>query len=222
MAPYANAQPNVDQYRASPGCRESKVKVDSLDALTLSEYEQYVKDRRCKCLGEDCSTPVIQDGDVRTFKIYEGYDLDGNDYKTIKEVTQSTCINACKNDRRCVAFSWDKWNSYCFLKASVPAKLRVEPSSVAAVISTRQQPPVSEAAILIEAYKSAVFRDKGYSEITGRTAGQCESACTADRECEVYTYITTSRLCKLIRRPDEYFRLRDGSADSGVKRQKAP
>jgi len=235
VAPSAMAQ-SVD-YRASVGCRDAKV--DVLDDLTLAQYEQYVRDRRCKCLNiceasvlpnpapqpvtQPAPQPTSQPASApRKFKIYEGRDLNGDDYSRANNVSQQACVKACSDDRRCVAFTWDKWNRVCFLKERVPSALRIDPQSISLVLASAGQPKVSSARAAMERFYKAEFKDKGYSEFQSPSFDRCEAACEREEKCEAFSYVKGPKLCKLISKPDEYFRLPSNTVDSGVKRQAAP
>lgn len=230
-------------HAANIGCEEAKVDVD-IDSFSLSRYQEFVRERRCKCLkiAEACAQapepPRPADPpppNTRAFRLYDGRDIDGYDYKRMLRTSQEACIEACKQDRQCIAFSWDRWNDYCFLKHTVPPVVRIDPAAVSAVATTATQPTDSNSPTVIEPFLDAEFRDKPYSEFTAGSYGECERACRDDRDCEVFTYVTNSRSCKLIRRPYEYYRLGPRAernrtdcvrgvlaACSGVKRQRAP
>lgn len=208
-------------YRASVGCRDAKV--DIVDDMTLAQYEQYVRDRRCKCLNI-CDKPSLETtgGTLPTFRIYESYDLEGGDYRRINDVSQQTCSTYCGDDRRCIAFAWDKWNRVCFLKDRVPGSLRVDPQSVSVVLASARQPNVWSAPVVIERFRNAEFRDAAFNRIQGSSFERCQSACENNARCEAFSYVKGPQLCKLINKPDEYFRLNNNAVDSGVKRQSAP
>jgi hypothetical protein len=230
------------------GCEGVKVDVN-VDKLSLEQYQAFVKERRCKCLkiqSECASVPPVPPGpapdterrapaNTRTFTIHDGRDIKGLDYRIEKNTSQDACIELCKKDNRCVAFSWDRWNDYCFLKKAVPSMMRIDPASMSAVVSTERQPSVSDAPIVMERFFNAEFRDKAYEPIKDSSFGDCERRCLNDKRCEVFTYETAAKLCRLIRRPYEYYRLgpkaeKRTSSDcipervtacSGVKRQAA-
>lgn len=228
---------------ANIGCEEARVDVD-IDSLPLEKYQEFVRERRCKCLKIEAACaqvaqppkpPDIPPPNTRAFKLYDGRDIDGHDYRRMPKTSQDACIEACKQDRQCIAFSWDRWNDYCFLKHEVPPIVRIDPAAVSAVATSATQPTDSNAAIVMEPFLDAEFRDKPYDVSTVGSYTECERGCKDNRDCEVFTYVTNNKSCKLIRRPYEYYRLgvktvRNRTecvagglaACSGVKRQKAP
>jgi hypothetical protein len=145
---------------------------------------------------------------TRNFTLYDGRDVAGSDYRTItQDTSQDACIEQCKQDNRCVAFSWDRWNNYCFLKQAVPGLARIDPQSMAAVASGERQPSDSNAPLAIERFYNTEFRDKPYATTKDGSYGDCEHTCRTDSRCEVFTYQTQAKLCNLIRRPYQYYRL---------------
>jgi hypothetical protein len=200
------------QYRASVGCSDAKI--DSMSA------EASLDDLKCKCFDvcpDPRSPPPQKPVDNRKFKFHEGRDIDGNDFRTLREVNLKECVDNCQGDGRCTSFSFDKWNRYCFLKQTNPMVLRVEPNSIVAVAATAS-PVQSRAPIVMERFYNRIFRDQPYREVRNTSYEECESHCRGDDRCEVYAHAKAERTCKLITRPGEWWR--DTSADSGVKRQK--
>lgn len=202
------------QYRSSVGCPAAAVLNPD---ISLAELQ-------CKCF-KKCPTLPTTDSptttsppveDPRRFKTVEGRDIDGNDYRRVTNVNFEACVSECKNDNQCVAFSFDKWNRYCFLKHVIPDTLRIEPNSIVGVISTAS-PRDSNAPVRIERFRKKAFPDTPYKQLPASSLEQCEAACNSEDKCEVLTYAKTQNLCKLIARPGEWWR--DELADSGVKRQ---
>lgn len=239
------------------GCEGVKIEVN-VDALSLEQYQAFVKDHRCKCLKmeSECVAsapprpptppanaspvappkPPAPPPNTRSFTIYDARDIGGSDYKILKDGSQDSCIEQCKQDNKCVAFSWDRWNNYCFLKHAVPGTARTDPQSMAAVAKTETQPTDSKAPVVFEPFYNAEFRDTPYATTKESSYRDCERTCRDDNRCEVFTYRTEPRSCSLIRRPYQYYRLGDRSVKhsagdctsrnlavcSGVKRQRAP
>jgi len=196
------------QYRASVGC--SADKIDSLSAAaSLEELE-------CKCFNKCTSSTASPPTTTRKFRTYEGRDIDGTDYKIIKDINFEACISQCKGEDQCVAYSFDKWNRYCFLKNRVPSTLRIEPNSIVGVIAGAS-PAVSSSSVVIERYGNKAFPDSGYRQVAVASYDGCSATCMNEDKCEVFTFRKPDKVCNLIARPGEWWP--DSSADSGVKRQ---
>jgi hypothetical protein len=202
------------QFRASVGCPAEKIDNMSPNA-TLQDLE-------CKCFNKCPSSAPPTPGssqriNERRFTTYEGRDIDGHDYDRKIGVNFETCISHCKNDLQCVAYSFDKWNRYCFLKDAIPTVLRVEPNSIVGVVSSAS-PSVSASRVVIERYSNRIFNDPPFKQLQTASYKGCEDVCYSEDRCEVFTFVRADKLCKLIARPGEHFR--ENSTDSGVKRQK--
>ena len=67
-------------------------------------------------------TPAnAQDDLLRRLLITQDADYAGYDYQTLREVDQATCEQACLNDNRCRAFTYNTAATWCFLKSDFGA-----------------------------------------------------------------------------------------------------
>ncbi|MGH6815398.1 MAG: PAN domain-containing protein [Hyphomicrobiaceae bacterium] len=215
----AVAETSAQQYRASVGCPPEKI--DSLPPNSTLE------DLQRACFGQVTppkpppepkgKDPPPPPPPPRYFNFHEGRDIDGMDFRRLTKVIFETCVQECQSDRQCHAFSFDKWNRYCFLKHVTPTTLRIEPNSIVAVISTAS-PATSFAPTEMQRYRGRVFPESGFQQTKVSSFEDCETACESNGRCEVFSFLKGSRACRLIARPGEYFR--DANVDSGVKRQK--
>jgi PAN domain len=145
-------------YRAAIGCSS-----DKNDALRA---ETSLVELRCRCFNK---CPVVEPRipppliDNRRFTIYEGHDINGNDYRTEKNMNLEGCVKACEGEKQCVAFSFDKWNHWCFLKQVLPTALRLDPQSIVAILSTAKARQSGEP-VLIERYGNRQFFDQPFRE----------------------------------------------------------
>src|SRR6202043_4074151 len=103
--------------------------------------------------------PPLSPVNARVFTIYDGRDLYDAPYLTKQGITQNECIELCKQDNKCIAFSWDRWNNYCFLKRAAPATMRIDPQSMSAVAIGERQPTDSSATVEMEHFYNTEFRD---------------------------------------------------------------
>ena len=85
-------------------------------------------------------------------------------FERLPKVNYEQCVDACKADKRCSSFSFDKWNRYCFLKDTIPTEIRLEPSSIVAVMSGAT-PALSSAPRNSERFRNAAFYDQPYRQI---------------------------------------------------------
>lgn len=152
----------------------------------------------------------------KTFRLHPGKDLDGRDFKVLRGVNQQDCAATCRNENACLAYTYDRWNRFCFLKASAPTELRVEPRSVSAVVSTLS-PAISTKPVKTEVFRQRTFHDKGFQNTVEADYEGCRLRCERTVACEVFTFKLATRNCVLISQPGEHFK--DPGADSGVRRQ---
>jgi PAN domain len=212
------------QYRAGIGCPAWKI--DKMSAATSITQFECLCFNKCEGQGGQVEVAPIPPTSVplTLYHFYEGNDIDGNDLAVYKNTNLEACTSECKREPACKAFSYDKWNRWCFLKNSNPHEIRVEPNSIVAVISSAS-PRVSSAPLYIEKYPEAKFDDEPYRTSSNVSFEDCSAECESDKSCEVFTHFKHSRKCNFIRRPGEYFHhlgSERGSFDSGVKRQRPP
>jgi hypothetical protein len=150
------------------------------------------------------------------FRVYYNLDLEGGDLEILRQVDLPRCIAACRSNARCRAYSFDKWNRFCFLKAEV-RELRLNPRSVTGVPDNVAQPPRAESPITIERYRGKAFSGPGYRSLRSPFEA-CETACKNDKTCIAFTHQRNDNLCRLFDTAEEYFS--DQFADSGGKRQR--
>lgn len=213
------------QYRAQIGCPAEKIDAQSASAdITAIQCACFGEMPKYQCQCHDKCGPNDKESDdakpERRFLLYEGRDIDGYDLRVIRETNFDNCTEQCKTEARCRAFSYDKWNRWCFLKRNLPTELRIEPNSIVAV-PTNANITISSRPLVVLRYHNAVFLDPPYRAIDGISYEACRQRCKHDGHCEVFTYIKAQRQCRLIHRPSEYFR-NHPTADSGVKRQEPP
>lgn len=63
---------------------------------------------------------------AQKFKILDNYDLPGNDLRSpasdpsLREISAEACRQACRHDRKCTAFTYNRSAGWCFLKTGRP------------------------------------------------------------------------------------------------------
>src|SRR5262249_7719495 len=154
-----------------------------------------------------------------TFKTFNNRDSKGGDLKTLKEVDINACTAACRSDPQCKAFSYDKWNRWCFLKSRA-STLLLEPSSVMAIRNDVPTPDNSTTNAEMQRFKNKIFPGDGYKSVVATSYEACLPICKDDLSCVTFTFLKREERCKLFKTPNEYFS--DMNAESGVKRQTTP
>jgi hypothetical protein len=151
------------------------------------------------------------------YNTYENRDLDGGDFDIIKNVDLEKCTSACDGDSRCRAYSFDKWNRFCFLKNHIASFLRLDPRSVTGVREDIQAPPLATTSPKIEHYHNRAFPGAGYKALQTGQSETCEAACRGQDRCVAYTFHTKDRVCHLFDAATEY--LPAAGSESGAKVQ---
>ncbi len=162
-------------------------------------------------------TPTANVND--NFKTYDNFDLPMGDLRRLERIELSKCSAACESDRDCHAYSYDKWNKWCFLK-SKPTKLTLEPGSISAIRKNVNDPAQSDANIRIEPRASKAFEGSHYRTATVPSAEHCEQSCQRDLKCLGYTFFKESGNCDLFDDITTFSLNR--SATSGFKTQTPP
>lgn len=163
------------------------------------------------------AAPVIAGfRDPYQFIAYENQDVVGTELARIQGIDESSCAAKCEGEATCEAYTFDKWNSWCFLKGSVTG-LRLEPKAVSGLKPYYGEPARSDAAIDMVRYRGKYFPGSGYETHRASSMENCEQICRDDGHCMGFSYYSAEARCEAFATLGEYFS-RNG-ADSGVKTQ---
>ncbi|MGH6854589.1 MAG: tetratricopeptide repeat protein [Aestuariivirga sp.] len=133
-----------------------------------------------------------------------------------KTASAAACEKSCAANKDCEAFSFDVWDSVCFLKKDLRASL-LEPSTVSGLKSGTRAPPKSAATAAMVRYRGKVFPGKGFAVARAKSFKTCEDRCQASGKCVAFSFVKDNSSCELFPTAPEY--TRDPGIDSGVKRQ---
>jgi PAN domain/HdeA/HdeB family len=150
------------------------------------------------------------------FKTYDNFDLPKGDTRTLRGVELSKCEALCKADGACQAFSYDKWNKWCFLKSKA-TELTLDPSSISGVRQSLADPQQSKSALRIEPLDAKTVRGHALQSESWHSAQDCKKACALDRTCLGFTYIPSGQDCRMFNRIETVDR--ENGATSGYKTQ---
>jgi hypothetical protein len=152
---------------------------------------------------------------AKQFIIYPNRDIQGGDYQSFRGIDLSDCEPRCRADARCIAYSYDRWNRWCFLKEGL-TPLRIEPRSISGVRDDLQTSSASDE-LRMEEYHGKYFPDDPYDTMFNSSRLACKSTCKSATYCIAYSFFKASHQCKLFKVTGPYFP--DASVDSGVKTQ---
>jgi hypothetical protein len=157
----------------------------------------------------------------KNYVTHDNRDLGGGAYEKKPDLELSACVKACREDGECHAFSYDKWNRWCFLKnKNNIGRLLLEPKALTGIRQDISAPSLASGPTRISRYSEKIFLGDTYRSIKVRSYEKCEPACSDDKACVAFTFLKKERLCKLFKTTTEYFG--NEVAESGVKRQIAP
>jgi hypothetical protein len=165
------------------------------------------------------TAPPPTNNPAQTFRTEDNQDIDGTDLGKFKNTDLEACASACNGESQCQAYSFDKWNRYCFLKSALTSR-RLDPRSTTGIRRDVPTPPTAPEAVQMERYRGKVFPGAGYKATVIARFESCELTCQQDRACVAYTFQKADQLCRLFSSTGEYFA--NAQTDSGVKRQPPP
>jgi hypothetical protein len=152
----------------------------------------------------------------RQFITFDSRDMGGGDYAVLQGVSQDVCETRCLLDQQCVAYTFNKWESACFLKSSL-SDLRLEPRGVSGVLASAKvgedrRPPI------IQKVPARRLEGEAYKQVQA-SFGACAEVCLADDKCTGFNLREGSRSCSLMASIDKSV----GAPDmkSGLKMQLA-
>jgi hypothetical protein len=150
------------------------------------------------------------------FITHKNHDLNGGDLRHIEDTDIDKCASACQADVECKAFSYDKWNRWCFIKGQVTV-FRLEPNTITGLRREVPQPQSVSTPISMQRYRNKAFPWEGQNTRLADSFADCEERCRLDTTCVAFTFFKTSNQCRLMESANKY--VEDARADSGAKRQ---
>ena len=153
-----------------------------------------------------------------SFRQMPNTDLSGALIGKIEVQSLAQCEQACGTERACNAYSFNLWNSMCFLKSEATMRY-LDPSTTSGLKGETYPPPISDAMMAM-----LRFRDKAFPGVPARSVSvtrfeDCEARCEAGDACVAFSFVRTESMCKLFDQAGEY--TSEQGVDSGVKRQVA-
>jgi peptidyl-prolyl cis-trans isomerase C len=149
------------------------------------------------------------------FSVYENQDIIGGDLSVLKKIEPQVCAKSCQQNQACVAYSYDRWNRWCFLKSDART-LSFDPSSISGMRERLVQPSASDTAMRIDRRASRRLVGR-FKNTAAATADACEGLCQGQSNCVGYTYAIKERACGLFENITSF--VPNGDTVSGVKTQ---
>jgi PAN domain len=143
-------------------------------------------------------------------------DIYGHDILKLPGVRQDECAMKCYENSACKAYSFDKWNGWCFLKDTLVPTL-LDPPSVLGVRKPLAIPNASTAEAKMFRLRNKIFKDSPIESSIQQSYENCEEVCRTSMRCVAFTYIKRSKQCQLFNGSVGFYF--DQTADSGFKHQ---
>jgi hypothetical protein len=147
---------------------------------------------------------------------YKNRDIQGGDippYKTNSDL--ASCELACSGNDKCIAYSFDRWNRFCFLKSKI-TPLRIDAHSITGVRNDQGAPTMRTGTPTTIVKYNVRFLGEGDSTMTANF-DKCKDTCEHDDQCIAFTLLKSKRLCRIFKETGEYFQ--NSEFDSGWKEQ---
>lgn len=153
------------------------------------------------------------------FKFRFNRDVYANDIAQFAGISRDECAAKCLGEKACKGFSFDIWNSWCFLKDDMPASV-LDPASVIAVRSGQPFPNVVTDPAEMHRLRKKKFDDEPSETSKTVTYDACLTSCGASTSCVAFTWGKKDQLCRFFKQTVGHFYHED--FDSGFKRQLPP
>jgi PAN domain len=217
------------RYRDAKAAPTAVVIVNPQQAPSNYQYEPFrLWASACRDMASSAPAPVAQAPTTvlpsapkpiaalkGSFSVYDNFDIAGGDFRTLKNVELAKCAATCQSDKLCLAYSFDKWNKWCFLKSNTNT-LGFDPGSMSAVRRSIDQPQASTAAIRIDRRPGRTFLGS-FQRTSSESLTSCEQACQNDEQCHGYSYVNRDNQCRLFN--NILTITRDANVRSGLKTQ---
>jgi tetratricopeptide (TPR) repeat protein len=154
--------------------------------------------------------------ETATFRQMPNTDLVGSLIGKVDAGTVDECEQACGKDEACNAYSFNMWNSLCFLKSEATMRF-LDPSTVSGLKGETYPPPISDSMMSMLRFRSKVFPGEPARSTPEDRFEDCETSCETSEACVAFSFIKAESICKMFERTGEY--MSDEGVDSGAKRQ---
>jgi tetratricopeptide (TPR) repeat protein len=164
-------------------------------------------------------TREIEEGEEpepATFRQMPNTDLLGSLIGKIDADSPTQCEMACSKERACNAYSFNKWNSVCFLKSEATLRF-LDPSTLSGLKGETYPPPISDAIVAMLRFRNKAFSGEPANASPANRFEDCEANCERNQTCIAFSFVKAESMCRIFERAGEY--TSDQGVDSGAKRQ---
>lgn len=153
------------------------------------------------------------------FTTYENYDMMGGDLAKLANADPEDCAVACRLDPRCVAYSYDQWNRWCYPKSAI-TPLRLDARSLTAIRDDEPRPTFSNRPVTFARHRNKTFPAPAHPTAAPVASFEgCEDLCRSTKTCIAATFQKRFTQCQMYSSTAAY--VDDRNADSTEKTQNA-
>jgi len=218
---------DYDSFRADDvrECRRSCSRDRRCVAYTFNERSDtcYVKDRLGARQRNSDTVTGVREGRGGSWSGREnlteerGYDYHGGDYRSFRTSGVSRCKDECRDDSRCVAYSFNLETDTCYLKDRI-GDYRSNRDTVTGIKSdTGGRRPWGGRGDDLTEEEGYDYRGGDYNSFEVRGVSACQAACRRDDRCVAYTFNRRTDRCYLKDRIGDY--QRNADTVTGVKEE---
>ncbi|MGO8104157.1 PAN domain-containing protein [Rhizobium leguminosarum] len=164
--------------------------------------------------------PTPEEPKQRQFALFPNHDVFGNDIDVFPSDSLALCQQACADNAQCSVFTFNAWNTKCFLKAGA-GELRLDPRATTGVSSELGPPSYRDSQVKIEYYHSYVMSGSRIGpRRLSNSRQQCENICWENDSCVAFSFAAGDRACSIYDSADNRFPQQ--GIESGSKVQPRP
>jgi tetratricopeptide (TPR) repeat protein len=156
------------------------------------------------------------EAETASFRQMPNTDLSGTLIGKAAALSLDECEAACAKDRSCKAYSFNRWNSVCFLKSETTMRF-LDPSTISGLKGETYPPPISDAMMSMFRFRNKAFPGEPARATPENRFEDCEASCETSESCVAFSFVKADAMCKIFEQAGEY--TSDRGVDSGAKRQ---
>lgn len=185
------------QAPAAPMATLASIGLNDASALELASKCAWLDNRAFS--GNDYEAPPGRAEAAQKLIAQDGWDAMGFDLPSMPvwNVSFDQCQTQCEGDNRCLAITYDKKHSACFMKGDASVLVRAPDAAVAVKQAVANKVQYSSLVF----YKNTVVVGESYSNIPS-TYADCVLACAADQKCMGFNFDTPNKMCSMLDQVD--------------------
>jgi tetratricopeptide (TPR) repeat protein len=137
--------------------------------------------------------------EIASFRQMPNTDLAGSLIGKVDAANVNECERACGKDPACNAYSFNMWNSLCFLKSEATMRF-LDASTASGLKGETYPPPISDSMMSMWRFRNKTFPGEPARSTSERRFEDCESRCETSDACVAFSFIKAESMCKMFER----------------------